>query len=391
MPADRVSTIRQSIRTFFLYVSVFVGDRLDHMSLRRHRRNRTTFTTEQIAELEEVFLENPYLTTARLAELSSRLILRQTQIQTWFKNRRRRQKLQAQEDYLYGIMQPSPPPDVMSPRQSLSPVTVLDPTSNLTTTDITALSDPLDFPLSAPMSPSVLDPTSADGVTSLSMNFEPLPSEILAAAASVLLDGGACSNDPPKANDDIHVNRRNVNKRTTLPMNNYVDSSSNDSFSPPCALESPYCSVNTNAPAFTANGKVSANRSTTKPPTRKENKKPTNTSKDTAAVSATEVYQELASNNSNHDQNSQLPTRCKVHIGRECNHSRCLPPRKLRTRSMVAQPALRRSERLKSMRLPPMDDLFKRRSIYYEGDSSFGSGSESSTDSDDLWEGDVRS
>lgn len=65
--------------------------------MRRPRRTRTTFTSSQIAELEQHFLQGRYLTSSRLAELSAKLALGTAQVKIWFKNRRRRHKIQTDQ------------------------------------------------------------------------------------------------------------------------------------------------------------------------------------------------------------------------------------------------------------------------------------------------------
>ncbi|XP_037956525.1 homeotic protein bicoid-like isoform X1 [Teleopsis dalmanni] len=65
------------------------------VTIRRPRRSRTVFTKLQIAELEQQFQRAKYLSTISLAELSNKLTIGQPQVKTWFKNRRRRHKLQS--------------------------------------------------------------------------------------------------------------------------------------------------------------------------------------------------------------------------------------------------------------------------------------------------------
>ncbi|NP_001273836.1 homeotic protein bicoid-like [Musca domestica] len=72
-------------------------DLSDSLVMRRPRRTRTTFTSAQIAELEQHFLQGRYLTSSRLAELSAKLTLGTAQVKIWFKNRRRRHKIQSDQ------------------------------------------------------------------------------------------------------------------------------------------------------------------------------------------------------------------------------------------------------------------------------------------------------
>ncbi|XP_075148335.1 bicoid isoform X2 [Haematobia irritans] len=72
-------------------------DLSDPLVMRRPRRTRTTFTSVQIAELEQHFLQGRYLTSSRLTELSAKLALGTAQVKIWFKNRRRRHKIQSDQ------------------------------------------------------------------------------------------------------------------------------------------------------------------------------------------------------------------------------------------------------------------------------------------------------
>ncbi|XP_023290976.2 homeotic protein bicoid [Lucilia cuprina] len=85
-------------------------DLSDSLVMRRPRRTRTTFTSAQIAELEQHFLQGRYLTSSRLAELSAKLALGTAQVKIWFKNRRRRHKIQSdqQKDFSCDGMPLSP-------------------------------------------------------------------------------------------------------------------------------------------------------------------------------------------------------------------------------------------------------------------------------------------
>ncbi|KAI8045873.1 homeotic protein bicoid isoform X1 [Drosophila gunungcola] len=82
----------------------------DSLVMRRPRRTRTTFTSSQIAELEQHFLQGRYLTAPRLADLSAKLALGTAQVKIWFKNRRRRHKIQSDQhkDQSYEGMPLSP-------------------------------------------------------------------------------------------------------------------------------------------------------------------------------------------------------------------------------------------------------------------------------------------
>lgn len=65
-----------------------------HFKVRR-RRSRTVFSQEQLAGLEEVFERQRYLSVSERIELSMQLGLSETQVKTWFQNRRTKWKKQS--------------------------------------------------------------------------------------------------------------------------------------------------------------------------------------------------------------------------------------------------------------------------------------------------------
>ncbi|EDW81790.2 uncharacterized protein Dwil_GK10828 [Drosophila willistoni] len=111
----------------------------DSLVMRRPRRTRTTFTSSQIAELEQHFLQGRYLTAPRLADLSAKLALGTAQVKIWFKNRRRRHKIQSDQhkDQSYEGMPMSPslkPTDSVHDPPSLQALSLTpSPTPSATT------------------------------------------------------------------------------------------------------------------------------------------------------------------------------------------------------------------------------------------------------------------
>ncbi|CAK6962381.1 homeobox protein vent1-like [Scomber scombrus] len=63
------------------------------------RRVRTKFTAEQISKLEKIFSKNKYLDAGERMKTAQKLNLSETQVRTWFQNRRMKLKREVQ-DYL---------------------------------------------------------------------------------------------------------------------------------------------------------------------------------------------------------------------------------------------------------------------------------------------------
>lgn len=59
---------------------------------RRCRKSRTVFTDLQLRILEKTFSEQKYLDTSSRAKLAQTLGLNETQVKTWFQNRRMKWK-----------------------------------------------------------------------------------------------------------------------------------------------------------------------------------------------------------------------------------------------------------------------------------------------------------
>ena len=65
---------------------------------RRCRKSRTVFTDLQLRILEKTFSEQKYLDTSSRAKLAQTLGLNETQVKTWFQNRRMKWKKEAKHN-----------------------------------------------------------------------------------------------------------------------------------------------------------------------------------------------------------------------------------------------------------------------------------------------------
>lgn len=65
---------------------------------RRCRKSRTVFTDLQLRVLEKTFAEQKYLDTSNRAKLAQTLGLNETQVKTWFQNRRMKWKKESSQN-----------------------------------------------------------------------------------------------------------------------------------------------------------------------------------------------------------------------------------------------------------------------------------------------------
>uniref|UniRef100_A0A8C7VTZ0 Homeobox domain-containing protein n=1 Tax=Oncorhynchus mykiss TaxID=8022 RepID=A0A8C7VTZ0_ONCMY len=62
-----------------------------------HRRMRTKFTSDQICRLERTFNKHKYLGTTQRRKIAEKMKLSETQVKTWFQNRRMKLKREVQD------------------------------------------------------------------------------------------------------------------------------------------------------------------------------------------------------------------------------------------------------------------------------------------------------
>uniref|UniRef100_A0A0K0F2J8 Homeobox domain-containing protein n=1 Tax=Strongyloides venezuelensis TaxID=75913 RepID=A0A0K0F2J8_STRVS len=75
-----------------------IGHPYNSRALPIHKKPRTAFTKEQIMILEDKFNNQKYLTSAERFELAKKLDMTESQVKTWFQNRRTKWRRQEAEE-----------------------------------------------------------------------------------------------------------------------------------------------------------------------------------------------------------------------------------------------------------------------------------------------------
>jgi hypothetical protein len=67
----------------------------------KHKKPRTSFSKQQVTELETRFHDQKYLASTERASLATELEMSDAQVKTWFQNRRTKWRRQSAEDKEY--------------------------------------------------------------------------------------------------------------------------------------------------------------------------------------------------------------------------------------------------------------------------------------------------
>ena len=100
---------------YFCILSLFQDTSVTKTIKKRNKRNRTSYTTEQLKILERTFARTKYINTEHRKELAESLNIGEKCIKVWFQNRRMKEKRESSEsscDSSSDYVEPITPPPV---------------------------------------------------------------------------------------------------------------------------------------------------------------------------------------------------------------------------------------------------------------------------------------